>query len=137
MKASAEDCLTLAKTIWGEARSESYLGQCEIAWVVLNRINSGRWFGGKTITATCLMPEQFTCWNVDDPNRMKLDGLTLDDPYFQVAMNAALSVITGVAIPTGTKETHYYRTGTQLPKWAIGKTRSFKIGNHEFFGDIP
>ena len=134
--ATAQDCLTLAKTVWGEARGEDWIGQVQVAHVVINRLRARKWYGN-TITEVCLKPFQFSCWNANDPNRLLLDDLTLNDCAFQLAMNAALQVIQGISFPCGDgTETHYYRVGSPVPKWAIGKRPSFTIGRHCFFSDI-
>ena len=134
--ATAQDCLTLAKTIWGEARGEDWLGQLQVGHVVINRLKAGKWYG-RTITEVCLKPFQFSCWNANDPNRPKLDDLTLSDPTFQLAMCAALKVIQGLAFECSySAVTHYYREGTPVPNWAKGKRVDFRIGNHVFHSDI-
>ena len=136
--ATAEDCETLAKTVWGEARGEDWPGQIQIAHVLINRLKSGKWFGGASITQVCRRPLQFSCWNANDPNRARLDGLTLDDPAYQRAMCAALHVIQDLAPQTQTGEgvTHYYRDGAPVPDWAQGRPRAFAIGHHIFFRGI-
>ena len=134
--ATAQDCLTLAKTVWGEARGEDWIGQVQVAHVVINRLKIGGWYG-RTITEVCLKPFQFSCWNDNDPNRPLLDELTLNDCAFQLAMCAALQVIQGISFPCGVgTETHYYRAGSPVPHWAVGKQSSFTIGHHIFFSDI-
>ena len=134
--ATAEDCATLAKTVWGEARGEDWPGQIQIAHVVINRLKSGKWFGGGSITEVCRKPFQFSCWNEGDPNRAKMEHLTLDDPFYQRAMCAALTVIQGLAPQIGEGATHYYRDGAPIPDWAVGKPRAFAIGHHIFFSGI-
>ena len=136
IRATAEDCATLAKTVWGEARGEDWPGQIQIAHVVVNRLQSGAWFGGKSITEVCRRPFQFSCWNEGDPNRARLDALTLDDPAYQRAMCAALTVIQGLALQTGEGVTHYYRDGSPVPDWAQGRPCAFAIGHHIFFRGI-
>jgi N-acetylmuramoyl-L-alanine amidase len=134
--ATAQDCLTLGQTVWGEARGEDWIGQVQVAHVVINRLKRNKWYG-TTITEVCLKPFQFSCWNANDPNRQFLDDLTLSDCAFQLSLSAALQVIQGISIPCGVgTETHYYREGSPVPKWAIGKKRSFAIGHHLFFSDI-
>jgi len=71
-----DDVLTLARTVWGEARGESVAGQKAVICTVLNRFNSGRWYAGKTIAETCRKPWQYSCWNKKDPNRAKMEALT-------------------------------------------------------------
>ena len=44
-----DDVLTLARTVWGEARGEGTEGQKAVIHTVFNRFKSGRWYAGKTI----------------------------------------------------------------------------------------
>lgn len=37
---SYEDVALIAKTIWGEARGLSYYEKCQVAWCILNRVDS-------------------------------------------------------------------------------------------------
>ena len=136
MIVSAQDCLTLAKTVYGEARGESYQGQCEVAWTVINRLASGRWYGRRNLAETCLVPYQYSCWNPDDPNRLAMDGLTLDDSVFQVSMCAALASVHSIVLPHYPGMTHYFVTGTSTPEWAKGKTPEYVVGKHEFYSGI-
>ena len=61
------DRVVLALTIWGESRGECVEGQIAVACVVRNRLKRAistapRW------RDICLAPEQFSCFNEDDPN---------------------------------------------------------------------
>ena len=130
---SLSDLDIAAKTVWGEARSEGDLGMLAVACVIVNRAKrkAGR------LADVCLKPFQFSCWNDNDPNRPLLDDLTLNDSSFQLAMLAALQVIQGLSFPCGVgTETHYYRAGSPVPHWAVGKQKSFAIGRHIFFSNI-
>uniref|UniRef100_A0AC35EYG1 Cell wall hydrolase SleB domain-containing protein n=1 Tax=Panagrolaimus sp. PS1159 TaxID=55785 RepID=A0AC35EYG1_9BILA len=51
------------KTIYAEARGEPEVGQQWVAWVIKNRayLNRSYW-GGSSIKAVCLHPNQFECW---------------------------------------------------------------------------
>ncbi len=66
----------LARTLWGEARSEGHVGMEAVASVVLNRVKVARDHGGKywwgaNIVQVCQKPYQFSCWNRSDPNFQK------------------------------------------------------------------
>lgn len=39
---SEEDVCLIAKTIWGEARGQSYYEKCQVAWCILNRVDSSK-----------------------------------------------------------------------------------------------
>lgn len=133
-----EDILTekdkeiLAKTIYGEARGECKDGQIAIACCVLNRFNSGKWYAGKTIADTCQKPYQFSCWNENDPNRVKLENLSYSvySKYFPIIQAALKEDITLGA-------THYYAPNiVKCPAWAKDEIPCMEIGNHLFFRNI-
>ena len=85
-----DDVLTLARTVWGEARGEGTEGQKAVIHTVFNRFKSGRWYAGKTIAATCKKPWQYSCWNKNDPNRGKMEELTYIElkPYIDLIEEA-------------------------------------------------
>lgn len=127
-----------ARTIWGEARGEGDEGMKAVAHVLLNRLKLGRW--GKTMGSVCLWPWQFSCWNVQDPNRPKMLGfhamdLELGPPAAALAM-AVTDDEQGVD-PTGGATFYFNPKGLlRPPNWAIGKMPCAIIGNHQFFRDI-
>lgn len=124
----------LTKTVWGEARGEPRLGKHAVAWTVINRWRSGRWFGKETLADTCLIPWQYTCWK--DAQRPRLEALTLDKPSAQSCAQAILDVLFGAAVDPTAGATHYYVEGTPMPTWAKDKEPVRKIGHHLFFGDV-
>lgn len=128
-----DDILTLARTVWGEARGESDAGKKAVICTVLNRFKSGRWYAGKTIAATCRKPWQYSCWNIDDPNRKKMENLTYVElkPYIELIR----TVEEEGDITRGA--THYYNPKVcAKPKWAIGAQPCYVCGNHLFFRGI-
>lgn len=124
---------TMARTVWGEARGEVDPGMAAVAWVIKNRADKGGWWGS-TIEAVCTKAWQFSCWNVNDPNRPKLMAVTMDDPCFAKAMMICNAVICGtIADPTGGATSYYERHMVPAPEWALGKIPTATIGNHVFF----
>ena len=67
--AAQPDDVLGALTVLGEARGESFLGQCAIAHVILNRMKRH----AASVADTVLAPWQFSCWNHADPNRLFLE----------------------------------------------------------------
>jgi N-acetylmuramoyl-L-alanine amidase len=128
----------LARTIWGEARSESVRAMEAVAAVILNRVASareGRSWWGSTIIAVCRAPLQFSCWNLSDPNRRLVDQVTEDDRVFPICQRIARRAITGgLADPTG-GATHYHALGT-APVWADGHIPCARIGRHVFYNTV-
>lgn len=127
----ADDLDTLARTIFGEARSESLQGQVAVAWVVLNRVARPRWWG-HTIEEVCLKPMQFSCWNYDDPNRVKLIAASLEDRAFLAAFGAAALAMSDTLHDPTQGATHYYATYIPRPSWAEDMQPTVSIGLHQF-----
>nr|DAK07313.1 MAG TPA: Cell Wall Hydrolase [Bacteriophage sp.] len=128
-----DDVLTLARTVWGEARGEGTEGQKAVIHTVFNRFKSGRWYAGKTIAATCKKPWQYSCWNKNDPNRAKMEELTYIElkPYIDLIEEAEFE-----PDPTG-GATHYYNPKVcAAPKWAAGMRPCYVCGHHLFFKGI-
>jgi spore germination cell wall hydrolase CwlJ-like protein len=134
---SERDVDVLARTVYGEARGEPWLGKLAVAYVVLRRAtlaSLGRerpLFGDGTIAGACLARVQFSCWNDGDPNREKLEAVTLDDPVFRDCALAALSAITNHEQDPTDRATHYHADGVE-PSWAEGK-HFLSIGRHRFY----
>lgn len=130
MAMNEEDVLTLARTIYGEARGESTAGKKAVACVIMNRYKSKKWFAGKTIAETCKKPWQFSCWNQNDPNCKKIENATkyeLGECY-----DIAEKFISGEYQDFLCGACHYH-TLNVLPSWAEGKKADFHIGNHLFY----
>jgi hypothetical protein len=140
--ASVDDHYLLARTIYGEARGESFEGKVAVAWVVVNRLNADsarldRLYGND-IGDICTKPLQFSCWHWKDPNYKLLQAAKLDtDPAFRACLGAACSVL-AEAVPDPTSgATHYYAASLKTPPaWAKGKEPCATIGKHLFFNDI-
>ncbi len=126
------DFLTLARTIYGEARGETLDGKIAVAWVIKNRAAEGGWWGAN-IMDVCLKPRQFSCW--DDHNRASMMSATENTPMFKDCLYAAIAVLGGHIQDPTSGSCHYAVVGTN-PKWAEGKTPVCTIGAHEFWNDI-
>ena len=139
---AGNDLDILARTLWGEARGEGLIGMEAVAHVVHNRVAAKSWWG-HDIVGVCHKAWQFSCWNVNDPNRTKLLQLTTATASFSVALAAARSVMKlesegrrATVDPTD-GATHYYAPRVMsTPNWARGKTPCARIGGHEFFKGI-
>ena len=135
----SQDRLVLAQTLWGEARGEGRGGMQAVAAVVLNRWHA-QYRGCQTISAVCLDPKQFSCWNADDPNSALLTRVALaPDANFQDALAVAdLALSGGLADPTRGAR-HYVATTLPdrlRPAWLLAKQPCVVIGRHEFYNDI-
>ncbi|MBX3455811.1 cell wall hydrolase, partial [Ferrovibrio sp.] len=119
---SATDLDVLARTLFGEARGEPREGRIAVAWVVRTRArlamaysqrNKGRphpLFGDGRIASACQARWQFSCWNVNDPNRSKLLTAGPHIPAFRDCQAAALAVLDGMEADPTSNATHYHTT---------------------------
>ena len=130
----AHDFDTMARTIFGEARGESEEGQIAVAWVIVNRWKSRRWYAGLSIATTCLKRLQFSCWNPGDPTYHRVVDAR---PYeLETFVTIAREVVAGrIGDPTF-GATHYYADTIAAPGWTTGKSPTIQIGHHLFFKGI-
>ncbi len=130
---------TLARTIWGEARGETVRGQEAVAAVVMNRVRRaeerGGYWWGDTVETVCRKPWQFSCWNENDPNRIKILSVTGDDPVFAACLRIARRAVRRVLKDPTRGATHYHAKGL-LPPWARDKRPCAEIGHHLFYNDV-
>lgn len=126
----------VARTIWGEARGESYKGKQAVACVLMNRIKSGLTWWGHDLRSCSLKPYQFSCWLVGDPNRAKLMEITADDPIFRECLDIAELAVNGTLHDVVDGADSYYAKGTPTPRWAQKLNPWIEIGHHLFFRTI-
>ncbi len=125
----------LARTLWGEARGEPADGREAVANVVINRARRRRTQFGLTVEAVCRKPWQFSCWNANDPNRSKLERVTLSDPDFPACLDIAHRAVAG-KLPDRTQDSTHYHHEAILPDWAQGHVPVVRIGRHWFYNDV-
>lgn len=126
----------LARTVYGEARGESIDGAVAVAWVVANRVKAG--IRGSTVREVCLAPAQFSAWNRDDPNLVRIACASID-PAFERACAIATAVLAGILPdPTGAA-TDYHTIAKPAgasawpPSWAAAYIPTVRIGAHQFY----
>lgn len=136
-----------AKTLWGEARGEGKAGMEAVAWVIMNRLNTG-YRRQRSVAGVCQDPQQFSCWNADDPNRRELDRLgSRFDPDYVLALQIAEQALrrevpshdARLPLPGDVSggSRHYVASSLKArPPWLNGKTPFVVIGHHEFYNDI-
>lgn len=137
-----QDLMAVAKTIYGEARGDSYIGKKAVARVMYNRwkSNTGQWRKDTTLTKTVKRKWQFSCWNKKDPNRPKILAITLKSKVFRSCMMAALEAFDEKDPTKGSR--HYMTVGRRRKGWPTswGKERQpavGQIGKHLFYKGIP
>lgn len=152
-----QDLDTTARTVWGEARGELPPGRVAVAAVIVTRARLAReylhrnpgkkrhpLYGDGTLAgAATANPEakykQFSCWNLDDPNRAKMLAVSIDDPVYRECRAATLTAlkVTGTDRDPSKGATHYYDPRVVTPSWAKGARQVAVIGNHRFFDRVP
>lgn len=121
----------LARTLWGEARGEGIKGMEAVACVVFNRVRCGGWWG-RSVIQVCQKPYQFSCWNKNDSNFMKLLAVDDRDRFFRSAQEVARRALAGlITDPTG-GATHYHADSIR-PRWVGVNKPSAIIGHHIFY----
>lgn len=128
----------LARTLYGEARSEGARGMEAVAHVVLNRVriarqNGGRYWWGHDIVTVCQRPYQFSCWNHNDPNRAVIIALEASDLYFATCSRIARRAVYGKLGMDITNGATHYHTVSVSPAWAQEQTPVTTIGRHVFY----
>jgi N-acetylmuramoyl-L-alanine amidase len=133
------DIDAMARTVWGEARNQSYLGQVSVAYVIKNRARNRM----SSIYNICHAPFQFSCWNKDDPNLPKVLAISLDNsPSFIEAYGISCLVIVG-SIDDPTKGADHYHTINRPPNvkvwppvWSKDMNQTITIGDHVFYRSV-
>jgi N-acetylmuramoyl-L-alanine amidase len=133
-----EDADIMARTIMGEARGEPEEGQIAVAWVILNRAASGKWYGGGgDIYSVCRKPYQFSCWNSDDPNRSIIIRARAGDPVFDKCLAVAKMALRGSVSDPTNNATHYYAKYIAAPAWSRPPAIfTVRIGVHKFYKNV-
>jgi N-acetylmuramoyl-L-alanine amidase len=130
----------LARTLYGEARGEKVRGLEAVASVIINRvekaISRGGYWWGSDVESVCLKKWQFSCWNVNDPNRVKLMKVTRSNKVFATCKRVAQRALAGCLNDLTNGATHYHVKGLR-PAWSRNQVPCAEIGNHLFYKGIP
>ncbi|MCB1502348.1 MAG: cell wall hydrolase [Bauldia sp.] len=131
------EILTLARTLYGEARGEPREGIEAVANVILNRVLSNRY--PNTIAKVCLQRLQFSCWNDNDPNKKIISKLMPgDNPVFDMVLAIATRAVLG-GLPALVVGALHYHAKQVKPNWvknSPGATLIATIGSHLFWSGI-
>jgi N-acetylmuramoyl-L-alanine amidase len=133
---SDKDLDAAVRTVFGEARGEPFEGQVAVCWVIRNRAewHPPEWWG-HTVETVCYHPQQFSCFNPDDPNRKVIDALSSNNLLY--LENGVVRPVMAGQIPDPTEgATHYHAIGS-TPKWIEGRQPTVTIGKHVFYALGP
>ncbi len=127
----------LARTLWGEARNEGFQGMQAVANVIINRKKSRRW--PNSVRSVCLQKKQFSAWNKNDPNRVKMLAVTDSDSRYKMALEISTrALLESLPDITGGAD-HYLNIpatrqmrGGSLPDWVDLNKKTADIGLHTF-----
>ena len=133
----AVDRDAVIRTVLGEARNQSPIGQAAVAHVIQNRVKNGQW--GDNAMDVVMAPHQFEPWQT---KAKALWAIPTSDPAYQRAGRIVDAVASGAPDPTG-GATHFLNAGTVkgrgtydtangLPPWASGPAKT-TIGDHAFY----
>lgn len=119
-----------ALCVWREAQNQPHDARLGVYWSILNRTNKAAWWNGNTAgdaAAVVLFPYQYSSFNANDPNAVKLPKST--DKIFE---DITLMVLNPGPDPTA-GATHYYSNDIAAPKWVSEMTFTTKIGAFLFY----
>lgn len=119
--------------VYGEARGEDPIGQIAVLHVARNRARAR----GTTLYHEILAPQQFSCFNADDPNRKKMLEAWIEDPQaWRVVDTTCFLVESGLTLDPTKGATHYYVVDMpNPPAWGRGNpywNETATIGRHVF-----
>ena len=134
LKDDNEQIDVMARTAWGEARGEGATGMQAVLNVIMNRTKKGSWYGA-TPAEVCHKKAQFSCWNLNDPNRERMLAVTESDANFRTAKSLAKSAYAGTLPDITNGATHYLNPAalSSLPSWTRSLTKTAQLGNHVFY----
>ena len=115
---TSSDLYLLAKTIYAEARGESYTGQVAVGAVILNRVKSSKF--PNTIAGVVYQQHAFTAVS---------DGQINLEPD-KTAMNAAQDAMNGWDPTYGC--IYYYNPAVATSSWIFSRKTVTTIGKHVF-----
>lgn len=134
----AKEHFMLAATIWAEARGEGYEGMRAVGYVIANRMKNNFRTDG-TIEGTVKWPKQFSCWNKQDPNRVKMTEEYLENAkgtelyQWETAKQIAADIMRNGTRNDITNSSLFYHAEYVSPDWASNDNKSVVIGQHIFY----
>jgi N-acetylmuramoyl-L-alanine amidase len=127
---SAYDLDIMARTIYGEARNQPFVGMVAVAQVIVRRCR------GKAPADICLARLQFSCWNKTDPNLRLVATVNPVSHAMLKARAAACIALAGLAEDVTGEATNYLTTwlaaDPKAPSWWAELQVTVTIGDHVF-----
>lgn len=125
----------LARTVFGEARSEPPEGRLAVAYVAINRARDPgrRW--PPNLAAVLLQPHQFSCWWLPGPNRDCVIATPIDDAVLDACREIAEAAASDQAPDPSNGADAYLRADLAErapPAWFDRAKVTARIGHHLF-----
>jgi spore germination cell wall hydrolase CwlJ-like protein len=126
--------MILALTIWAEAQGEPADGKAAVASVIWNRAEARRAKERMNdirpcLTAVCLAPRQFSCWNSGS-----LFGARPSGEAWAECLLLARAMLGGAFRPS--TEADHYHAKSARPYWAAAMPVVAVIGGHVFYKEV-
>ena len=136
-KKDSEEVL-LARMLFGEARNCSNQEKIAVAYTAINRVNDNKRWNGTNIKGVILKPWQYSCFNLNDPNRKKLmDPEKYDSKSWQTCLEIAKNVLSGNYSDSTNGATHYFNPSVVVPEWSKRMEKKEVQGTkHDFYREI-
>jgi hypothetical protein len=123
-----------ARTLCQEVRGEPLEGQKAVAYVIKNRLATGKW--GHSLASVCLWRGQFSGWYVpSDPNFAYACSLADDDPVLIHMQSMMQEALDSANDPTGGAD-HYVNLSVANPAWVQGAIHCGKFGRQDFYKGV-
>ena len=121
-----------ALTAFGEARGENENSIIAVCNVIKNRVmDEDKWYD--EYVNVCLQPKQFSCFNLNDRNFIKIMSISMDNPAFQKCLGIAYGVIKGYILDNTMGANHYHNNNMVPPKWAKGMRKTLEMKKLIFY----
>lgn len=128
------DRIWVAMTIRQESDGEPYIGKLAVAEVIRNRMET-RYNSDGTGYGTVLYPFQFSGWNTNDPNRIRVANIDDKDYLTQQALQAYDEAFNRRTDITFGANLYHSRHMSPYPAWTLSQKviKTAEIGNHIFY----
>jgi N-acetylmuramoyl-L-alanine amidase len=132
----SEESIVLA-TLWAECRSEPLEGMLAVAEVIRRRTKD-HYNSDGTLTGTCCKPYQFSCWNQDDKQRLRMLNLSDQDSMVMrmrdVWENSEFTDYSNGAVLYYSPDA--MRPPGSVPEWTKDCRLVATIGRHLFYVEV-
>lgn len=137
MKLTIGDLDIAGRTVYGEARGESFAGKLAVAHVLVNRVNKTPKDKRYSLASVSTEWLQFSVWREGDPNFNLITTVNYDNPQFQDCLRAVLLALKNdkMGIDPTEGSTHYH-TKNINPFWAKGEEPVYEVGYHVFYNTV-